>query len=109
MKVADLFSGVGGMSQGFTMAGFEIEMAIEYDKEIAASFQKNHPQTDVYAEDIRNINFSEIHKKHPTIDIVMGGPPCQGFSQKGKRKIMDNIPTRKVLQKYFSSLFRVKP
>ncbi|WP_404982549.1 DNA cytosine methyltransferase [Capnocytophaga granulosa] len=85
MKVADLFSGVGGMSQGFTMAGFEIEMAIEYDKEIAASFQKNHPQTDVYAEDIRNINFSEIHKRYPTIDIVMGGPPCQGFSQKGKR------------------------
>ena len=43
MKVADLFSGVGGMSQGFTMAGFEIEMAIEYDKEISCLFPKEPP------------------------------------------------------------------
>lgn len=85
MKVADLFSGVGGMSQGFIMSGFEIDIAIEFDKEIAGSFKKNHPHTDVYAKDIRDVDFSNLHKKHPDIDVVMGGPPCQGFSQKGKR------------------------
>ena len=85
MKVADLFSGVGGMSQGFVMAGFEVAIAIEYDKEIALSFKKNHPKTDVYANDIRDVDFAELHRKHPHIDVVMGGPPCQGFSQKGKR------------------------
>lgn len=85
MKVADLFCGVGGLSQGFIWAGCEITIGIEFDREIANSFNINHPQTDVYAEDIRNIDFNLLHKKHPKIDIVIGGPPCQGFSQKGKR------------------------
>lgn len=85
MKVADLFAGVGGLSQGFIKAGFEIAIAVEFDKDIAYSYKRNHPTTDVYAEDICKLNFKEIHSKHPQIDVVMGGPPCQGFSQKGKR------------------------
>ncbi len=85
MKVADLFAGVGGLSHGFIKAGFDIDIAIEYDKDIAYSYKKNHPGTDVYAEDISKLDFSLLHKRHPSIDVVMGGPPCQGFSQKGKR------------------------
>ena len=85
MKVADLFAGAGGLSQGFLKAGFEIAIAIEFDKEIAMSYKKNHPYTDVYASDICDLDFKEIHNKHPQIDVVVGGPPCQGFSQKGKR------------------------
>lgn len=85
MKVADLFAGVGGLSQGFLKAGFEIELAIEYDKEIALSYKNNHPDTDVYVSDICELDFRNIHIKHPHVDVVMGGPPCQGFSQKGKR------------------------
>lgn len=90
MKIADLFSGVGGLSLGFVRVGFEIAVAIEYDKEIALSYKKNHPNTDVYNEDITMLNFKEIHRIHPDIDIVMGGPPCQGFSQKGKRLSLDD-------------------
>ena len=85
LKVADLFCGVGGLSQGFIWASCEIAIGIEYDKEIAASYKLNHPGTDVYADDIRNIDFKSLHDQHPDIDIVIGGPPCQGFSQKGKR------------------------
>lgn len=85
MKVADLFAGVGGLSQGFIKAGFEVALAVEYDKDIAKSYQINHPNTDVYAANICDLDFKEIHKQHPNIDIVCGGPPCQGFSQKGKR------------------------
>lgn len=85
MKVADLFAGVGGLSQGFLKAGFEVVLAIEYDKEIALSYKNNHPNTDVYASDICALNFKEMHIQYPQIDVVMGGPPCQGFSQKGKR------------------------
>ena len=89
MKVADLFAGVGGLSQGFIKAGFDIEIAIEFDKDIAASYKKNHPGTDVFAENICDLDFSEIHKKHPQIDVVMGGPPCQGFSLTGPRNFDD--------------------
>ena len=57
MKVGDLFAGVGGMSQGFKMAGnFEISFAVEFDKDIAAAYKNNHIGTDVYAKDIRDID-----------------------------------------------------
>lgn len=108
MKVSDLFSGVGGLSQGFVMAGFEIEIAIEYEKDIAFSFQKNHPSTDVYAGDIMSINFKELHKEHPQIDIVIGGPPCQGFSQKGKRLSL-NDPRNFLFKEFVSFVEEFTP
>ena len=85
LKIIDLFAGVGGLSQGFISKGFEVEFAIEYDKEIAKSYQLNHPTTVVYDEDISTIDLELLKSKHGTIDVVVGGPPCQGFSQKGKR------------------------
>ena len=86
MKVGDLFAGVGGMSQGFKMAGdFEIAFAVEFDKDIAYAYQKNHQGTDVYATDICSIDVKELHKKHLRIDVIIGGPPCQGFSLSNTR------------------------
>lgn len=85
LKVVDLFAGVGGLSQGFISKGFEIEFAVESNKEIAISYKLNHPKTTVYDEDISNLDFIELNLKHPDIDVIIGGPPCQGFSQKGKR------------------------
>lgn len=86
MKVIDLFAGVGGLSLGFSQEGFEIVFANEYDKSIAASFKKNHPNTEVDDRDIRDIDFDQTFLPYRgKITVVMGGPPCQGFSQKGKR------------------------
>lgn len=86
MKVIDLFAGVGGLSLGFRQAGFEIVFANEYDKSIANSYKLNHPNTIVNSEDIRDIDFDKVFKPFINkVDVVMGGPPCQGFSQKGKR------------------------
>ena len=85
MIVADLFAGVGGLSQGFIKAGCEVAFAVEFDKEIADAYKKNHPNTEVFAEDICQLDIDKVKQKYPLIDIVMGGPPCQGFSQKGKR------------------------
>lgn len=90
MNVADLFSGVGGLSQGFIQAGFNITLAIEFDPPIADAYKLNHPNTTVYNEDICKMDFKRLHKIHPNIDIVVGGPPCQGFSQKGKRLQLDD-------------------
>ena len=86
MKAIDLFAGVGGLSLGFSQAGFDIVYANEYDKSIAESFKKNHPNTIIDSTDIRDIDFEKTFRKYENkIDVVMGGPPCQGFSQKGKR------------------------
>ena len=75
MIVGDLFAGVGGMSEGFRQAGFEIAFAVEFDKDIAKAYQLNHKGTDVYAEDICQIDVESLHRKHPHIDIIIGGPP----------------------------------
>lgn len=109
MIVGDLFAGVGGMSEGFVMAGgFEIAFAVEYDKDIAFAYKQNHINTDVYDMDIRDINVVELHKKHPVIDVIIGGPPCQGFSQKGKRLNIDD-PRNYLFQQYVRFVEEFKP
>lgn len=86
MKVIDLFAGVGGLSQGFIAEGFEVVYANEYDKSIAEAYKLNHPKTIVDTTDITKINFKKTFEPlRNKITVVMGGPPCQGFSQKGKR------------------------
>ena len=85
-KVIDLFSGVGGLSIGFSKSGFDIVYANEFDTEIAESFQYNHQNTLVDKRDINGIDIRKTFSNYiGKIDVVMGGPPCQGFSQKGNR------------------------
>jgi len=91
MKVIDLFAGVGGLSQGFIAEGFEVVYANEYDKSIAAAYKFNHPNTIVDTTDITKIDFEKTFKSFRNkVSVVMGGPPCQGFSQKGKRIGLDD-------------------
>lgn len=109
MIAADLFSGVGGLSQGFISAGFEIAFAVEFDKEISKAYAYNHPETEMINEDICSIDVEEVKKRHPHIDLIMGGPPCQGFSQKGKR-LNINDPRNFLFQQFvrFVDSFRPK-
>lgn len=98
--VIDLFAGVGGLSLGFELAGFDIMLANEYDESIAEAYKLNHTKTKMIIADIKNLpiedTFSEYRGK---VDVVIGGPPCQGFSQKGQRKTIND--ERNFLFKYF--------
>ena len=81
MNVLDVFSGAGGFSLGFKTAGYEIVGAIEIDKWAAETFQTNHPDAKVLVGDIST--FDDVYLKNTygqKIDILVGGPPCQGFS-----------------------------
>src|SRR5690625_3600522 len=90
-KVIDLFAGVGGLSLGFKMAGFDIALANEFDESIAKSYKYNHPKTEVIVEDITKISHKDVFTKFKEkIEVVIGGPPCQGFSQKGQRKSIND-------------------
>ena len=108
MIAADLFSGVGGLSQGFISAGFNIAFAIEFDKEISVAYAKNHPGTEMINADIREVNPDELKKRHPHVDLIMGGPPCQGFSQKGKRLNL-NDPRNFLFQQFVRFVESYKP
>ncbi|WP_259017151.1 DNA cytosine methyltransferase [Emticicia fluvialis] len=78
MKGVDIFCGAGGMSLGAQMAGIDITLAIDYDQSAIKTFQSNHPETrNVICESISKIDFNEYKDKY---FILMGGPPCQGFS-----------------------------
>ena len=99
-NVIDLFAGVGGMSLGFENQGFEVVIANEYDESIAKAYKENHKKTKMVVGDITSLNLEEVFGKYAgQIDAVIGGPPCQGFSQKGQRKTIHD--ERNFLFKYY--------
>lgn len=108
MIAADLFSGVGGLSQGFISAGFEIAFAIEFDEEIADAYARNHPDTEMINEDICGVDIDDLKKRHSNVDLIMGGPPCQGFSQKGKRLNL-NDPRNFLFQQFVRFVEAYRP
>lgn len=86
MKIIDLFSGVGGLTFGFEQAGFEPLLAVEFNKSISEGYEKNFPNSSVLLGDLSTLPLSNIFDRYKKEDLfVIGGPPCQGFSQKGKR------------------------
>ena len=81
LTVFDSFAGAGGFSLGFSKAGLKIIGALEIDEWACDTFKANHPEATVIKSDITKIADSEILDKVPEkIDILLGGPPCQGFS-----------------------------
>lgn len=94
MKLIDLFAGAGGLSCGLEMAGFNPILANEINPDYANTYQLNHPNTIVVVEDIRNIsetNFLHEHNIEPeSIDLIAGGPPCQGFSVNAPIRTLDD-------------------
>lgn len=85
MNIISLFSGCGGLDLGFERAGFDIPIANEFDKAIYETFRINHPKTKLIEGDIRNINEEEFPNE---IDGIIGGPPCQSWSEAGALKGM---------------------
>lgn len=107
--VIDLFAGVGGMSLGFEMSGFDVLLANEYDKSIAEAYIANHKNTKMIIGDITFLDLKKTFGSYRgKVDVVIGGPPCQGFSQKGQRKTIHD--ERNFLFKYYVSVVElVKP
>ncbi len=110
MKIIDLFAGCGGLSIGFNQAGFETVKAVEIDKMIASTYIKNHPNVEVIIDDIRNIDVSKSFKKNDA-DVIIGGPPCQGFSMAGARIRNGFIDDSRnyLFKHYFNIVKTVKP
>jgi DNA (cytosine-5)-methyltransferase 1 len=81
MKVLDTFAGAGGFSLGFELTGnYEIIGAIEHDLWVADTFKYNHPNSTVLVGDIQQFNRDFLFNTFEKPDIILGGPPCQGFS-----------------------------
>lgn len=83
MKSLDLFAGAGGMTLGFKNAGIQSIGAVEIDRFAAETFKHNFPEIPIYHRDIYSFTNEEISELFSGVDIVAGGPPCQGFSVAG--------------------------
>ena len=88
----DIFSGAGGLSLGAEMADIMISTAVEIDSSAAKTFIRNHKGAKVLQVDIKSIHLDTSHKKNKPLFVIMGGPPCQGFS-------MSNTRTRNMTNK----------
>lgn len=82
--VFDLFCGAGGFSEGFRQAGFKIVAGIDNDNDVLTTFSSNFPEASTISSDLsQSLCYSGLPIQK--VDVVIGGPPCQGFSVAGKR------------------------
>lgn len=82
LTAIDVFAGAGGLSVGLEQAGFDVVGAVELNPAAAETYRRNHPRTTMFCEDVRNIAGSALKALSPDghVDLVVGCPPCQGFS-----------------------------
>lgn len=90
--VIDLFAGAGGLSYGFESVGFDIRLAIEKDTWAVETYRENHKNKNAIEADIYTLDDAFFEEYYGKIDVVMGGPPCQGFSiaASNRRKVNDS-------------------
>lgn len=90
LKAVDLFAGAGGLSEGLREAGFTSVYANEVVENYARTYGLNHPSTEVDNRDIREVNARKVRRAHGLrkgeLDLIAGGPPCQGFSINAPRR-----------------------
>lgn len=87
MNLLSLFSGAGGLDLGFHKAGFKTIVANEYDKKICPTYKINFPDVLLLEQDIRTLDSDKL----PDIDGIIGGPPCQSWSEAGTLKGIEDL------------------
>jgi DNA (cytosine-5)-methyltransferase 1 len=109
--LVDFFCGAGGFSYGFVQENFKIELANDNDWECIETYKLNHPEIldkKIIRDDIKKI-INRLDKFLPSpIDVVIGGPPCQGFSNANQQRII-NDPRNKLYKYFISAVKKINP
>ena len=104
MNIVSLFAGCGGLDLGFERAGFKIVWANEFDEAIHETYRLNHPNTILNTNDVRTLTGDDI----PDCDGIIGGPPCQAWSEGGKRLGLED-PRGQLFLDYIRIVTEKKP
>ena len=108
-SVVDLFAGAGGLSLGFMQTGkFDIKVAFENNPDMQATYRANHPNVEVLG-DVCKANYKDIQKKYGTIDVVIGGPPCEGFSNANRQKNHAISQNNMLVKQYLRAILELQP
>ena len=105
-----LFAGCGGLSLGFRGAGFHIKGYVEIDDALSQVYKANFPETARIGKCIQDITDDDLSRfvgRSGHIDVLLGGPPCQGFSLAGKRKVDD--PRNELFKDYIRFVRHLRP
>jgi DNA (cytosine-5)-methyltransferase 1 len=111
IQVMDLFCGTGGFSHGFEITNnFQVTTALDLLEDRIHTFKHNHPTSTCHATDIRSIDVSMLLENSNTPDIIIGGPPCQGFSSiRPFRTLTEKDPRNNLFESFAVILKKIKP
>ncbi len=110
-KIVDFFAGAGGLSCGFTQAGYRVCLANDSEDVCVRTYRYNHPELPsecVLKEDIRKIVSSIDNYVKEDVDVVVGGPPCQSFSSANQRRVIDD-PRNELYKYYIEAVKKICP
>src|SRR5574341_1029962 len=108
--VIDLFSGAGGMSLGFEQAGFDIMLGVDNDGYHVATHERNFPYGKAYCGSVVDLDGEKIRgllRLAGEVDLIVGGPPCQGFSNMGLRDLRD--PRNSLVDHFVRLVLELRP
>lgn len=111
LKTVDLFAGAGGLSCGFESTGqFEIVAAAENNPNAQKTYLHNHKGNNItMISDVRGYNFGKLSEEYNGVDVVIGGPPCQGFSNANRQKNHLVSMNNSLVKEYFRAVTEMQP
>ena len=108
-SVIDLFAGAGGLSLGFMQTNkYEIKAAFENSPYMQETYRANHAGVDVFG-DVCKADYKKLKKMYGSIDVVIGGPPCQGFSNANRQKNHVISRNNMLVKQYLRAILELQP
>lgn len=107
--VIDLFAGAGGLSLGFMQTQkYDIKVAFENSPYMQDTYRRNHPGVEVQG-DVCAADYTDIVRRYGEIDVVIGGPPCQGFSNANRQKNHAISQNNMLVKQYLRAILELQP
>ena len=108
--VVDLFAGAGGLSYGFERTGqVRVIAAAEKNPDARKTYRRNHPNVRYFYEDVHDIDYQDILNDFRTVDIVIGGPPCQGFSNANRQHTSLISMNNRLVKEFVRGVLELRP
>jgi DNA (cytosine-5)-methyltransferase 1 len=109
LQVMDLFAGAGGLSNGFEQTNkFKVKVAVEINPNARKTYEENHENVKMF-KDITKINYQMLKQDVGKIDVIIGGPPCQGFSNANRQKNTLISSNNQLVKEYIRAIEEIRP
>ncbi|MFP7298728.1 DNA cytosine methyltransferase [Neobacillus niacini] len=109
LQVMDLFAGAGGLSNGFEQTNkFKVKVAVEINPNAQKTYEENHENVKML-EDITKIDYQRLMQEVGNIDVIIGGPPCQGFSNANRQKNTLISSNNQLVKEYIRAIEEIRP